>query len=57
MSKDGTVKIADMGIGKITDKSIHTKKCAGTFAYMSPELYKNCHDTKGQKYSFSTDIW
>ena len=57
MSGEGVVKIADMGIGKITHKTIHTETCAGTDPYMSPQLHKNCIGNEEHKYSFGTDIW
>lgn len=51
MSSNGTVKVGDMGLCRITKSTVNAQSFAGTQVYMSPETHKK------QKYSFRTDIW
>lgn len=52
-AEDGTVKITDFGLSKITNQSLHTTvgTIAGTIAYMSPE------QIQGGEVNNQTDIW
>lgn len=51
LTEDNNIKIGDMGIIKVLNKSKFTNTNIGTPYYMSPEVYNN------KKYSFKTDIW
>ena len=56
MSADSMVKIADMGLSRINNSTIHGYSFAGTREYMSPEMYA-CRLDDYQNYSYPTDIW
>ena len=58
LSKENTVKLADLGIAKVLRDTIG-RTYAGTIGYMSPELErcKDANKEEGKSYSFSTDIW
>ena len=58
LSKENTVKLADLGIAKVLSGTVG-RTFAGTLAYMSPEL-ERCKDAdkeEGITYSFNTDVW
>lgn len=51
------VKIADLGVARITRETLHAHTFAGTRVYMSPEMFA-CEVRNDQsKYSDKTDIW
>lgn len=56
MDRNNVIKLADFGIAKYTQSTIHTNTYAGTIVYMSPEL-SDCRSNDDQSYSFNTDIW
>ena len=50
VSKDGTYKLGDFGIAKVSDKTMSGTKI-GTYEYMAPEIYR------AQRYGSRVDIY
>jgi len=63
LTKDGVIKIGDLGFSKMIGGKDFASTFAGTGYYMSPELfkcnkiYKSLDLTKKQSYTLTTDIW
>jgi serine/threonine protein kinase len=60
LARNGTIKLADFGIAKPTDISLHTvgQKVMGTFTYLSPEqLNGDALDCRCDIYSLGTVIY
>lgn len=55
LTKNDVVKIGDLGVAKLIEKSTIAKTYIGTRLYMSPELEK-CLENQNQ-YTFVTDVW
>ena len=51
INDDGTLVIGDLGLSKSMDKIRSSTKCAGTYAYMSPECLRH------GKITPLSDIW
>ncbi len=51
LTKEGKIKIGDLGIAKILEKEKYTNTFIGTIYYMSPEICEN------KSYTFKTDLW
>ncbi|MBI5928920.1 MAG: protein kinase [Chloroflexi bacterium] len=53
LASDGTPRLADFGVARLSDKQGHTQtgEVLGTYAYLSPEA---CH---GERLDARTDIW
>lgn len=53
LASDGTPRLADFGVARLSDKQGHTQtgEVLGTYAYLSPEA---CH---GEKLDARADIW
>ena len=48
------IKIGDLGVSKLM-QTTHAASCAGTIAYMSPEVFRSQFEEL--KYYPNTDIW
>ena len=51
LTKDGHVKLGDLGIAKALENEMQAKTAIGTQPYLSPEIIE------GKPYDYSTDIW
>ena len=51
LTVDDVVKLADLGTAKVMQDKIEAYTLAGTFKYMSPEMFYI------KEYSYPTDIW
>ena len=51
LTKEGKIKIGDLGIAKILENEKYTNTFIGTLYYMSPEMCEN------KSYTFKTDLW
>lgn len=56
LSRDSIVKLADLGVAKFTQDTLHAHSLVGTRDYMSPEMWE-CYLSDYANYSFKTDIW
>lgn len=62
LSNESVLKIADLGVSKITTSTLNTYSIAGTREYMSPEMHKcggidDESDNQNGWHSAKADIW
>ena len=55
LSARNEIKIADLGLSKLMEKSYASSSRVGTPQYMSPEVFKLQY--KDTKYYPNTDVW
>lgn len=56
LSKDSVIKLADMGLSRMTNDTGSVYSMAGSREYISPEILECVLDSE-KSYSFKTDIW